>query len=91
MLVHVQDNSSFELGNIIRQDVNTCPLNYLKVFSSLFFQPPGKREGRGMLLRGGNSADDIRVFLKALDTIGNCQRPVFSLGVSQHMHIITNL
>ena len=29
--------------------------------------------------------------LKTLDTIGNCQRPVFSLGVSQHMHKITNL
>ena len=24
-------------------------------------------------------------------SIGNCQRPVFSLGVSQHMHTITNL
>ena len=24
--------------------------------------------------------------LKAVDTIGNCQRPVFTLGVSQHMH-----
>ena len=29
--------------------------------------------------------------LKTLDTIGNCQRPVFSLGVSQHMHKTTNL
>ena len=30
--------------------------------------------------------------LKALDTIGNCQRPVFSLGVSQHFkQKITNL
>ena len=29
--------------------------------------------------------------LKAVDTIGNCQRPVFSLGVSQHKHKITNL
>ena len=29
--------------------------------------------------------------LKTLDTLGNCQRPVFSLGVSQHMHKITNL
>ena len=29
--------------------------------------------------------------LKTLDTIGNCQRPLSSLGVSQHMHIITNL
>ena len=28
--------------------------------------------------------------LKTLDTIG-CQRPVFSLGVSQRMHKITNL
>ena len=29
--------------------------------------------------------------LKTLDTIGNCQRPVFSLSLSQHMHKITNL
>ena len=29
--------------------------------------------------------------LKTMDTIGNCRRPVFSLGVSQHMHNITNL
>ena len=29
--------------------------------------------------------------LKTLDTTGNCQRPVFSLGVSQHMHKLTNL
>ena len=29
--------------------------------------------------------------LKTMDTIGNCQRPVFSLAVSQHMHKITNL
>ena len=26
-----------------------------------------------------------------MDTIGNCQRPVFLLAVSQHMHKITNL
>ena len=26
----------------------------------------------------------ISLFLKALDALGNCQRPVFSLGVSQH-------
>ena len=31
------------------------------------------------------------ILFKTLDTIGNCQRPVFSLGVSQHMHKITNL
>ena len=29
--------------------------------------------------------------LKTLDTIGNCQRPVSSLGVSQHTHKITTL
>ena len=29
--------------------------------------------------------------IKTLDTFGNCQRPVFSLGVSQHEHKITNL
>ena len=31
------------------------------------------------------------VSLKTLDTIDNFQRPVFSLGVSQHMHKISNL
>ena len=30
-------------------------------------------------------------WLKTLDPIGNCQRPVFLPGVSQHMHKITNL
>ena len=30
-------------------------------------------------------------WLKKMDTIGNCQRPVFSLRVSQHMHNITHL
>ena len=29
--------------------------------------------------------------LKILDTFGNCHRPVFSLGTSQHMHKTTNL
>ena len=29
--------------------------------------------------------------LKTVDTVGSCQRPVFSLGVSKHMHKITNL
>ena len=29
---------------------------------------------------------NIILYLKTLDTIGNCQRPVFSLVVSQHMH-----
>ena len=31
------------------------------------------------------------IHLETLDTIGNCQRPVFSLVVSQHMHTIANL
>ena len=38
----------------------------------------------------GLSLGDINN-LKIVDTIGNCQRPVFSLGASQHMHKITNL
>jgi hypothetical protein len=29
--------------------------------------------------------------LKAVDTISNCQRLAFTVGVSQHMHKITNL
>ena len=29
--------------------------------------------------------------LKTLDTIGNCQRIFFTVGVSQHMHKITNM
>ena len=29
--------------------------------------------------------------LKTLDTIGNCQRLAFTVGVSQHMHKLTNL
>ena len=29
--------------------------------------------------------------LKTLDTIGNCQRLTFTVGVSRHMHKITNL
>ena len=29
--------------------------------------------------------------LKTVDTIGNCQRLVFTVGVSQHMHKIINL
>ena len=33
----------------------------------------------------------MTIHLKTVDTIGNCQRPVFSLGVSQHMHKITNV
>ena len=32
-----------------------------------------------------------QVGFSTLDTAGNCQGPVFSLGVSQHMHEITNL
>ena len=41
-----------------------------------------------------SSASDCtnnRSCLKTTDTIGNCQRPAFPLGVSQHMHKITNL
>ena len=33
----------------------------------------------------------MQMSLKTLNTIGNCQRLVFTVGVSQHMHKITNL
>ena len=33
----------------------------------------------------------VLIALNALDTIGNCQRPVYSFGVSQHMQSITPL
>ena len=29
--------------------------------------------------------------LKTVDTIGNCQRLVFTIGVAQHMHEMTSL
>ena len=33
----------------------------------------------------------VRFSLKGMYTIGLCHIPVFSLGISQHMHKITNL
>ena len=33
----------------------------------------------------------MKIQLKAVDTIGNCQRLAFTVGVSQHMHKITHL
>ena len=35
--------------------------------------------------------EDTQLYLKALYTFGNCQRPVFSLCVSHHKHKITSL
>ena len=34
---------------------------------------------------------NINLPLKAVDTVGNCQRLAFTVGASQHMHKITNL
>ena len=34
---------------------------------------------------------ETKLALMTLDTFGVCQRPVFSLSVSQHMHDITNM
>ena len=41
--------------------------------------------------RGASGTLSPLCSLKAMHTFGNCQRPVFSLGVSQHMHQISNL
>ena len=53
----------------------------------LFLSPVGQlhKTQSGLFLQ----ADNVR--LKAVDTIGNCQRLAFTVGVSQHMHKITNL
>ena len=62
-----------------------------------------RKEVSGMmyksLLRYSINEKEIKEWdevLKTLDTFGNCQRPVFSLtyfsiGVTHHMHKITNL
>ena len=49
---------------------------------------------REVLIVGGvgcKSLLKITAPLKTLDTIGNCQRLVFTVDVSKHMHKITNL
>ena len=38
-----------------------------------------------------NKGKPMFQLLKTVDTIGNCHTPVFSLGVSQHMHEKTNM
>ena len=43
------------------------------------------------LLYRVSTMQSLKSYVKTLDTIGNCQRSVFSLGVSQHMHTITTL
>ena len=37
------------------------------------------------------SGNEIKLSLKAVDTIGNCWRLAFTVGVSQHMHKIRKL
>ena len=44
------------------------------------------------LLKIYYQSQPVRTFLlKAMDTIGNCQRLAFTVGVSQHIDKITNL
>ena len=45
----------------------------------------------GTLLNMSEHGGIQTLFLVAMDTFGNCQRPVSSLCVSQQMHKITNL
>ena len=59
-----------------------CNLNLKFVCVSVQYNKGGSE-----ILRFVNTAKGI----KGKYTIGHCQRPVFSLGVSQHMHTITNL
>ena len=46
------------------------------------------RKGRVAHLGGGYWESGVLETLKTVDTIGNCQRAVFSFRVSQHMHKI---
>ena len=46
---------------------------------------------RGSLSLGNSTLLNLIDCFKALDTFGNCQRPDFSLGVSQYLHKIANL
>ena len=50
-----------------------------------------EKEQMSAQMKVGKILDQYFGGLKTLDTFGNCQRPVFSLGVSQYMHKITNL
>ena len=61
--------------------------------SVLYYQqlPITRYQVRFMLIIILSNYQQCPLPLKTLDTIGNCQRPVFSLGVSQHMHKITKL
>ena len=57
------------------------PENYDQIFH------PKKRICKFMNLKGTRVNLFSMIFLKTQDTIGNCQRPVFLLDVSQSMHI----
>ena len=43
---------------------------------------------RSIYIAPKSVSKDAQCALKTQDTIGNCQRPVFLLGVIQHMHKI---
>ena len=43
------------------------------------------------MLKTARSRYMTLMILKAVDTIGNCQRLAFTVGISQHMHKIANL
>ena len=67
---------------VIEQDQDTLLKSSLK---------DGCTKGRKKTNFGCYSSSGRGFMLKTVDTFGYCQRLVFSLGVSQHMHRITNL
>ena len=71
---------------IITRVFQICLSEHGKIylFSGNFLQNQrGKKETNKHLLESP--------LLKTLDTIGDCQKPVFSIDVAHHMHKLTNL
>ena len=72
----------------VEMDTVETATHLMNILASM--QPPFQIDGK----QGKHCDNDWKRrldALKALDTFGNCQRPLFSLGVSQHMYKITDL
>ena len=68
-------------------DVSFIETNRVLLNVDITFNQSKNKFKKTFLLEGVSKTP----FLKTVVIIGNCQRPVFSFGVSQHMHEITNL
>ena len=82
------DYDSWVLRVLVWILVVTSSIIRSKSLNYNYFQP--SRSTRASAKIESNSTT-CKLQLKAEDTIGNCQRLAFTVGVSQHMHKITNL